>query len=352
MKDGGGGDRLGGGLRGTGMTPNVKQAADTPRCETPPVLRLTTLARVTTGFPMFHRRHRRYIVLAAFTGIAACGAPPREEAPAATPPAPPEKGAVAIIGTGTLAGALGPALGAQGYRVIYGSRDPARDAVKALVQRSGPRATAVSQPEAASQAPVVVLAVPGEVVVDVAGTLGDLSGRIVIDVSGGEKKVAADGYQELTSDSARAEQIQARHPTMRVVRINLPNIVYFMDPLVTKTRATVFVAGNDPKAREEVANILFDVGVDPWDAGPVRFARLFDAFNTLANIPGQQRRPEGYQLVMMPTVPFSCFFDMVAYFKFGEPTELKQLPTFPRRERPPTCEEWLRRLPPMGPPPQ
>jgi 8-hydroxy-5-deazaflavin:NADPH oxidoreductase len=330
-----------------------EQVADAPRSETPRVLRLTTPARMATRFRRLPRRHRHCLIVAAWTGIAACGAPPREEAPAANRPIPPAtKGAVAIIGTGTLAGALGPALGAQGYRVIYGSRDPARDAVKALVQRSGPNATAVTQPEAASQAPVVVLAVPGEVVVDVAGTLGDLGGRIVIDVSGGEKRVAADGYQELTSDSARAERIQARHSTARVVRINLPNIVYFMDPLVTRTRATVFVAGNDPKARETVANILFDVGVDPWDAGPVRFARLFDAFNTLASIPGQQRRPEGYQLVMMPTVPFSCFFDMVDFFKFGEPAELHQLPTFPRREPAPTCEEWMRRLPPMGPPPQ
>jgi predicted dinucleotide-binding enzyme len=306
---------------------------------------------------MRFRRFRRCLVclipLAAVAHLAACGGTPVEQAPALNPPAPPAaKGAVAIIGTGTLAGALGPALGAQDYRVIYGSRDSGRDAVKALVQRSGPHATAVSQSEAAAQAPVVVLAVPGEVVVEVAGRLGDLGGKIVIDVSGGEKRVAPDGYQELTSDSARAEQIQARYPTMRVVRINLPNIVYFMDPLLTTTRATVFVAGNDPKARETVANILFDLGVDPWDAGPVRFARLFDAFNTLASIPGQQRRGEGYQVVMMPTVPFSCFFDMVEYFKFGEPAELKQLPTFPRREPAPTCEAWMRRLPPMGPPPQ
>ncbi len=302
---------------------------------------------------MFQLRHARQIVLAALAITSACGTPPAEKAPAENPPAPAaEKGAVAIIGTGTLASALGPALGAQGYRVIYGSRDPGRNAVRALVQRSGPNASAVSQPEAASQAPVIVLAVPGEVVVEVAGALGDLGGKVVIDVSGGERKVASDGYQELTSDSARAERIQARHPTMRVVRINLPNIVYFMDPLLTKTRATVFVAGNDTKARETVANILFDLGVDPWDAGPVRFARLFDAFNTLANIPGQQRRAEGYQLVMMPTVPFSCFFDMGQFFGFGEPAELKQLPKFPRREPAPTCEEWLRRLPPMGPPPQ
>jgi predicted dinucleotide-binding enzyme len=302
---------------------------------------------------MLHLHHARHIVLAALAITSACGTPPAEKAPAETPPAPAvEKGAVAIIGTGTLAGSLGPALGAQGYRVIYGSRNPDRDSVRTLVQRSGPNASAVSPPEAAAQAPVVVLAVPGEVVVEVAGTLGDLGGKVVIDVSGGEKKVAPDGYQELTSDSARAERIQVRHPTMRVVRINLPNIVYFMDPLLTKTRATVFVAGNDPQARETVANLLFDLGVDPWDAGPVRFARLFDAFNTLANIPGQQRRPEGYQVVMMPTVPFSCFFDMVQFFNFGEPAELRQLPKFPRREPAPTCDEWMGRLPSMGPPPQ
>lgn len=114
-------------------------------------------------------RHVRHIVLAALAITSACKSPPVEKAPAESPPAPvAEKGAVAIIGTGTLAGALGPALGAQGYRVIYGSRDPGRDAVRALVQRSGPNASVVSQPEAASQAPVVVLAVPGDVVVDVA----------------------------------------------------------------------------------------------------------------------------------------------------------------------------------------
>ena len=106
-------------------------------------------------------RHVRHFVVATLAIASACGSPPAEEAPAVTPPAekPPastaEKGAVAIIGTGTLAGALGPALGTQGYRVIYGSREPGRDAVRELVQRSGPNASVVSQAEAASQAPVV-----------------------------------------------------------------------------------------------------------------------------------------------------------------------------------------------------
>ena len=37
-----------------------------------------------------------------------------------------DKPVVAIIGTGTLAGTLGPALGRSGYPVIYGSRETAR----------------------------------------------------------------------------------------------------------------------------------------------------------------------------------------------------------------------------------
>src|SRR5687768_10702390 len=79
-----------------------------------------------------------------------------------------DKPAVAIIGTGTLAGTLGPAMGQRGYPIIYGSRDPAREAVQTLVRRTGPKASAVSQQDAAAQAQIVILAVPGEVVEKVA----------------------------------------------------------------------------------------------------------------------------------------------------------------------------------------
>ena len=135
-----------------------------------------------------------------------------------------DKPVVAIIGTGTLAETLGPVIGARGYRVIYGSRDPARESVRALVARTGSEASAVGQREAAQRAEIILLAVPGEVVEDVASSLGDLAGKIMIDVSGGAKRVAPDGYLELVSDSTRAERIQSKHSTMRVVRINLPAI--------------------------------------------------------------------------------------------------------------------------------
>ena len=254
-----------------------------------------------------------------------------------------DKPSVAVIGTGTLASVLGPAIGQQGYQLIYGSRDPGRDTVKSLVARSGPAASAMSQSAAAARADIVILAVPSEVVVEVAATLGDLSGKVVVDVSGGRKRVAADGYLELVSDSAFAERIQARHANARVVRINLPNMILFLDPLLLGSRPTTLVAGNDPRAREAVARLVFDTGMDPWDAGPLRFARVFDAINVMNLVPAQQGRMEGYEVRLMPSIPFSCFFDMAAYFGFGRPYDIANLPAFPRREPVVSCEEWLRR---------
>ena len=280
---------------------------------------------------------RAWLILVAILGTSvSCGPTVAQQ----------DKPAVAMIGTGTLAGTLGPAMGKAGYPVIYGSRDPARESVRSLVERTGPKASAVGQPEAAAQAQIVILAVPGEVVEEVASNLGVLDGKIIIDVSGGEKRVAPDGYLELVSDSARAERIQAKHAGMRVVRINLPSIVFFMDPLLVGTRATVPIAGNDPGARETVANIMFDLGVDPWDAGPLRFSRVFDAINVMGLIPAQQRRNEGYEMALLPSVPWSCFFDPAEFFGFGKPYDLDKLPKFPRRNPLISCDEWRRRLPP------
>ncbi len=255
-----------------------------------------------------------------------------------------DKAVVAIIGTGTLAGTLGPAMGERGYRIVYGSRDPNRDVVRTLVERTGPKASALSQREAAAQAQIVLLAVPGEVVEEVAGALGELDGKIIIDVSGGQKRVAPDGYLELVSESTHAERIQSSHPRMRMVRINLPMMVLFMDPLLLGSRPTVPIAGNDPRAREAVAGIMFDLGVDPWDAGPLRFARVFDAMNVMGMIPAQQGRSEGYDVKMLPSVPWSCFFDPAELFGFGKPYDLNELPKFPRRDSVISCEEWRRRL--------
>lgn len=255
-----------------------------------------------------------------------------------------ERPAISIIGTGTLAGALGPALGREGYTVVYGSRNPARESVSELVERTGDLATAASQQDAADRTEFIVLAVPEEVLFEVAESLGDLDGKVVVTVAGGEGRVAADGYLELTQDSTYSERLQTRHPRARIVRMNLPNIAYFLEPLLVGTPPTVLIAGNDPRARGTVAEVVFELGLNPWDAGPIRFSRVFNEMNWMFSIPAQQRRTEQYELNLMPSVPFACFFDVAETFRYGRPSELDDLVDFPRREPVIPCEEWLRRL--------
>jgi 8-hydroxy-5-deazaflavin:NADPH oxidoreductase len=260
-----------------------------------------------------------------------------------TPAAAQDKPVVAVIGTGNFAGALGPALGRAGYTLIYGSRDPARESVRALVTRTGPRATAATPPQAVARAQIVVLAVPREVIEEVSASL-PLDGKVVLDVSGGRKRVAPDGYLELVSDSAQAERLQSRHPSARLVRIFLPSIAFFIDPRLVGTPPSVLIAGNSPRAREAIARLIFDVGLDPHDGGPLRFARVFDAMGTLGMIPEQQGRAESYDLRMLPSTPWSCFFDAAKFFGFGRPYDRDSLPQFPRREPPISCDEWRKRV--------
>jgi 8-hydroxy-5-deazaflavin:NADPH oxidoreductase len=255
-----------------------------------------------------------------------------------------EKPVVAMIGTGTLADTFGPAIGRAGYTVVYGSRDPARPSVRALVEKTGPKASATSQADAAAKAQIVILAVPRSVLDEVTDKLGPLDGKVVVDVSGGMKRIAADGYLELIPGESNSERIQSRHPGARVVRLNLPLMAYFVEPLLVGTPPTVFLAGNDPPAREAVAKLVFDLGLDPWDAGPLRFAQVFDAMNTMALVPQQQGRVEGYEWRMMPSAPLGCFTDVSKLFGFGRPNELDSVRVFPRRDQPVACEEWRRRL--------
>jgi 8-hydroxy-5-deazaflavin:NADPH oxidoreductase len=254
-----------------------------------------------------------------------------------------ERPVVAVIGTGTLASVLGPAIGRQGYRVVYGSREPERETVRSLVARTGTGASAAAPPAAAAQASIIILAVPREVLHEVTANLGSLHNKVVVDVSGGRKRVADDGYLELVADSAFAEEIQARHRESRVVRINLPNMILFLNPTLLGVRPTVLIAGNDPQARAAVARLIFDTGLDPWDAGPLRFARVFDALNVMNLIPAQQGRAEGYELKLVPSIPFSCFFDMDEYFGFGQPQDLDNVTAFPRRDAVVSCDEWVQR---------
>ena len=88
---------------------------------------------------------------------------------------------IAMIGTGSVASALGPEFAAQGHTIVYGSRDPDSEKTRDLVTRTSDDATATTPAVAVKNADIVVLAVPGTLAAEITKGLGDLSKKIIID---------------------------------------------------------------------------------------------------------------------------------------------------------------------------
>lgn len=184
---------------------------------------------------------------------------------------------IAIIGTGDVAGALGPRFGALGHTVIYGSRTPDSEHAKQLVART-PGSPSVALPQAAvPDAGIVILAVPASVVVQVVKGLGNLDGKILIDPT---NHFAFTDRQtiEITSDESIGVLIQLAAPGAHVVKaFNLINYRTMIDPSLAGGPMTVPIAGDDATAKATVAELIESMGLEALDAGPVVVSRQLEA---------------------------------------------------------------------------
>lgn len=249
---------------------------------------------------------------------------------------------VAIIGTGNVGSALGPQLAKLGHTVIYGTRDPARESVRALVARTGPTGSAATQRDAASRADVIVLAVPGAALEDVVTRgLGPLDGKILVDVTSAALRKAADGYLELVPGPSSSERVQSWAPRARVVKAGIPGAYVIAQPLVHGVAPTVPIAANDRAAKETVARMIAGIGLDPFDAGPLRFARAINEFGLLFMVPLQQGRAEGIEIKFLRSSYFPCFWPVRK--QYGATADSADLATFPPTGTTPrACQAWGR----------
>ncbi len=180
---------------------------------------------------------------------------------------------IAVIGTGDVAAALGPEFAAQGHTMVYGSRNPSRDEVRALVERTVGDASATSPAESVAGADIVVMAVPGAVVEAVTGSLGDLSGKIIIDPTNAIDR-HADGYLTLSYETSSAEMIQGVAPGAHVVKaFNTLNWRTMVDPDSSGGPVSIPLVGDSAEAKATVAGLVEGMGLEAIDLGPLRYAR-------------------------------------------------------------------------------
>jgi predicted dinucleotide-binding enzyme len=178
---------------------------------------------------------------------------------------------VAVIGTGNVGMALGTEFAALGHDVIYGSRTPESEKTQALVAKTRD-ASATLPADAAATADVVVLATPGMVTERVVKGLGDLSGKIIIDVTNplifeGNPPVVTYG-----TDRSLGEIVQEAHPEAHVVKaFNTIGWQLMIDP---PTPAPVIpLAGDNAEAKQKVARWAREMGIESVDVGGIYHAR-------------------------------------------------------------------------------
>jgi predicted dinucleotide-binding enzyme len=202
---------------------------------------------------------------------------------------------VAIIGTGDMGDSLGPLFAKHGHQVIYGSRTPDSEKAVALVATTGHGASASNPKDAAQASDIVLLAIGWPAMETAAQSLGNLDGKIIIDVSMPWQQ-NADGYPEISVATSSAEMIQEWHPNAMVVKtLASAGASLFDDVTYAGGPVTMPLASDYKEAKERVATIIAAMGMDPVDFGPLRMARQIEALQVVWMVPIVQRRTVGWE---------------------------------------------------------
>lgn len=160
---------------------------------------------------------------------------------------------VGIIGTGSVGSALATGLKDAGHDVVVGSRQPETKQVDGV--------RVVAQEAAAQHADVVILAVPVDVVTDIAVRLQkSLADTPVVDTS--------NEYPEPSPGPSVAERIAEVVPDAQVVKgFNTIGANRLATPTINGDAVTMLLASDHTGALESVGTLAGDLGFEPVVAG-------------------------------------------------------------------------------------
>lgn len=194
-----------------------------------------------------------------------------------------DKEAIAILGTGKLGQGLGKLWARNGHRIIYGSRTPGDVRVQKIVEETGPQASALNPPAAASRANMILFALPPQAIPALVPTLGGLDGKVIMDPMNALKIV--DGYPQPSPEvqTSVAEHLQALLPNARVVKaFNTPSVRNLLDPDRLDGPFSIPIAGANASAKARVAGLVSELGLEPVDTGPLMASRYLEGMMRLS----------------------------------------------------------------------
>lgn len=180
---------------------------------------------------------------------------------------------IGILGTGNMASGLAAAFAKAGHEIAIGSRDPSKAAQ--FAGTLGEKAQGGGMQAAVKFADIVVLALPYQAILDTIDELGDLAGKVLVDIS---NPITADFRGLVVGHvSSAAEEIQARTPGSKVVKAFNTIFAALLPADARKGHSVqVFVAGDDEQAKAAVSDLVASIGFEPVESGALSNARFIE----------------------------------------------------------------------------
>lgn len=160
---------------------------------------------------------------------------------------------IAIIGTGNVGGVLATKWASKGHQIILGVRDTTNFKGKELL--NNPNTKAASIHDAVKEAEVILVATPAPMAVEVAQSLGDTTGKVIIDSMNIVMGRGPAGYTNT------ADAILANTKTQDVIKcFNTTGFNNMQNPMYNGVAIDAFVAGDSAKGKEIAQKLAKDVG--------------------------------------------------------------------------------------------
>ena len=186
---------------------------------------------------------------------------------------------IAVVGAGSVGGTLGRRWAELGHSVCFGVRDVTDADAKALVGRIKGDARLASVSDAANDAEVVVLATPYAANPAAIAAAGDLSGKVLIDVT---NPIGAGFSLAVGFSTSGAEEVAKLAPRARVYKaMNQVGFEVMADPTFAAGKPVMFVAGDDAAGKKVVLELVSALGFEAIDAGELAIARLLEPYAML-----------------------------------------------------------------------
>ena len=161
---------------------------------------------------------------------------------------------IAIIGTGNVGGALAQKLSSF-HKILLGVRDVSVFKGMELLNFS-PNISAQSVQEAAKNAEVIIISVPAQFAAETAESLGDVSGKVIIDTMNAV-------FMKPGGFNNTCDAILAHCNTTDVVKcFNSTGFENMLNPIYSDKAIDMFTAGDSVKGIEIATQLAKEVGFE------------------------------------------------------------------------------------------